>query len=191
MDGEEYLFQWIVRGVALSKEIGNSNSVQQTHKSPLQIKDVFYILDSFNDCAAYLKSRREKVRTFEMNSEAPVQDLLFVMLKPVFPDLTFEDPSAKSAASYAIKDLYIPSLKLVLEAKYIGSRGDVKLIEKQLADDIWKYSSNLDCEELIFFIYDPLLCISDRRNFIKKMSRSVGEFINNGRQILIKTKVCP
>ena len=82
-------------------------------------------------------------------------------------------------------------MKLVLEAKYVGARNEVKAIEKQLADDIWKYSSHPDCEDLIFFIYDPHLCIADRRNFIATMSRKRGEFSNLGKQVRIQTIIEP
>lgn len=193
IEAEEEIFRWIERGLLLSRKL----QAWQPSSERILFPDVpkreylLSLLEEFNDCVAYLEGRRVKGKTLEITSEAAVQDLLFVMLKPVFPELAFEDPSPKSAASYAIKDLYFPSMKLVLEAKYIGSRNDVKAVEKQLADDIWKYSGHPDCEDLLFFIYDPHPYIADRRNFAARMSRESGEFMNLGRQIRIQTVIKP
>lgn len=148
-------------------------------------------LDFFIDNVSYLNSRRSKGGLFLVKNEADVQDLLYVMLKPSFPNLTFEDPSHKVAASYPIKDLYFPLSKMVLEAKYIDVSKDVKQIEKQLHDDIMKYSATADCETIIFFIYDPNYSIPDRRNFIQKMSQEKGKFMRDGREVIITTIIKP
>jgi len=193
-DNEEGLLRWMEKGLVLlnaSKDWRPSTEPALTSTSAAQRECLLSLLEAFNDCVAYFRGRRVKAPILEVASEAAVQDVLFLMLKPVFPELTFEDPSPKSAASYAIKDLYFPSMKLVLEAKYVGSRADVKAIEKQLADDIWKYSAYPDCEYLIFFIYDPYPHIADRRNFAARMSRKQGEFLNLGRQVQINTIIRP
>ena len=193
-EGEEELLRWMEKGLALL----NASEGWRPSTTPSLVLDgasqrerLLSILEAFNECVAYLHGRRVKAKTLEVASEAAIQDVLFLMLKPVFPELTFEDPSPKSAASYAIKDFYFPSMKLVLEAKYVGSRDEVRAVEKQLADDIWKYSAHPDCEYLIFFIYDPYPHIADRRNFVTRMSRKQGEFSNLGRQVQIHTVIRP
>ena len=193
-ESEEELLRWMEKGLALfsaSRDWKPSTVPALTLDDASRRERLLSLLDAFNECVAYLHGRRVKARTLEVTSEATVQDVLFLMLKPVFPELTFEDPSPKSAASYAIKDFYFPSTKLVLEAKYVRSRDDVRAVEKQLADDIWKYSAYPDCEYLIFFIYDPYPYIADRRNFVARMSRRQGEFLNLGRQVQIHTIIKP
>jgi hypothetical protein len=190
---EEDIFRWLEKGLLLSAEFQTPEPTA-AHASPQDVLQRDYLLslvEEFHACVAYLHGRRMKVKTLEITSEAAVQDLLYLMLKPVFPELSFEDPSPKSTASYAIKDFSFPSMKLVLEAKYIGERSDVKAVEKQLADDIWKYSTHSDCEDLVFFIYDPNLYIADRRNFAAKMSRKRGEYIHQGRPVRIQTIIKP
>lgn len=190
---ETDIFHWLEKGLALSSELKTLKPRTKISILPNKNKKatIMHILGTFNDCVGYLQGRRIKHKTFVVDSESVVQDLLYIMLKPLFPELTFEDPSPKGAASYPIKDFYFPSIKLILEAKFVGSRDDVKKVEKQLADDIWKYSANPDCEELIFFIFDRNFLIADRQNFSKKMSRESGEFSNLGRQINIKTIIKP
>lgn len=190
---EADFFHWLEKGLTLSSDLESLRPHDRISLIPNQNKKaiIMHILGTFNGCVGYLRGRRIKDKTFAVDSESMVQDLLFVMLKPLFPELSFEDPSPKGAASYPIKDFYFPSIKLVLEVKYIGSRDDVKKVEKQLTDDIWKYSANPDCEELIFFVFDQHLFIADRQNFSKKMSRKKGEFLNLGRQISIETIVKP
>lgn len=190
---EEQLVGWMKTGLALLKQFDTNQAVAQPAPVPRKSQREYLLdlLEAFTDCVAYLTGRRVKATTLELESEAAIQDMLFLMLKPVFPELTFEDPSPKSAASYAIKDLYFPSMKLVLEVKYIGTRSDVRAVEKQLADDIWKYTAHPDCEDLIFFIYDSNTKISDRHNFVHNMSRKPGEFVNKGRSIRIQTIIKP
>ncbi len=148
-------------------------------------------LDYFGDNVAYLASRRSKGGFITINSEADVQDLLYVMLKSSFPGLIFEDPAGKVAASYSIRDLYFPNSKTVLEAKYITTPKEVKSLEKQLHDDIMKYSDSAECQAIIFFIFDPNYSIADRRTFIQKMNQEEGQFMRSGKSVIVTTVIRP
>ncbi|MCH7883214.1 hypothetical protein IIA95_02260 [Patescibacteria group bacterium] len=186
---EENVLAWIQK----KKQIEGKLSTSKKPAVPLgdEFERVREHLDYFVDSVAYLNARRTKGGIFVVRSEADVQDLLFVMLKSSFPSLIFEDPDSKGAASYAIKDLYFPMSKIVLEAKYVSHSKEVKSIEKQLHDDIMKYSGSKRCNTIIFFVYDPNFSISDRRLFVDRMSQEKGKFMRDGRQITITTIIKP
>ncbi|MEK7625520.1 MAG: hypothetical protein AAB467_04195 [Patescibacteria group bacterium] len=187
---EDQVLGWVQKKKRIDGLFSTNTQLEPLVKGS-EFEKILTHLECFGDNFAYLNSRRLKGSVMTINSEADVQDLLFVMLKPSFPTLTFEDPGAKAAASFAIKDLYFPLSKTVLEAKYVYESKDVKSVEKQLHDDIMKYSANLDCEAIIFFIFDPNFSLSDRRTFVQKMTQTKGQFMRDGREITITTIIRP
>jgi len=112
-------------------------------------------LEQFSECVRYLNTRRSTQTIIDLNSEAGVQDLIYLMLRAWIPDITPETPSTKIANRYSIKDFLVKSAKTVIEAKFIRDKDHGKNISKELYDDIENYRHNPDCENLIFFIYDP------------------------------------
>lgn len=112
-------------------------------------------------------------------------------LKPLFPDLTYEDPTPKGAASFAIKDLYVPSVKAIIEAKFIYDRAGVKKVETEINDDILKYTAHPGCERLVFYVYDVGPFVADRPNFERHLSKPLGELIHKGRSVEVLTLVRP
>jgi len=160
-------------------------------REPVGIPELFHILDVLPSLVAYLKARRATRRLMQIDSEADVQDLLFLALKPSFPDLVYEEPSRKGAAGYSIGDFRIPSLQLILEAKYVATVSDAKAKADEIAEDIWKYTSQTDCQRIVFFTYDPLLLIPDRANYVRALSASVDDFRCRGRPVEIQTVIKP
>ena len=148
-------------------------------------------LDAFSTLVGYANSRREKGGVVAMRSEADVQDLLYFSLKPLFPELVYEQPTEKGSAGYSVGDFSIPSLKLILEAKFVGEKAHVKARAGEISEDIWKYISQTDCERVVFFVYDPNLLISDRVNFARMSSVTGGGLKLKGREIEIITVVKP
>jgi len=147
-------------------------------------------LGAFPTIAGYANSRRPKSGV-AVDSEAAVQDLLFYSLKPLFGDLVYEQPTEKGSAGYSIGDFHIPSLKLILEAKYVGAKADVKARADEIAEDIWKYATQTTCERIVFFVYDPGFLIPDRKNFARMSSATAGDFKAKGREVEIVTVVKP
>lgn len=135
------------------------------------LEPLFNVLELFPTLVGYLKGRRPSGSVFEIESEADVQDLLYVALKPAFPEMVYEEPTKKGAAGYSIGDFSIESLKLILEVKYVVSREDVKAKAREISEDIWKYADQTDCENVIFFVYDPRTLIPDRVNFAASFRR--------------------
>lgn len=148
-------------------------------------------LDAFPTLVGYVNSRRPKGALLAIDSEADVQDLLYLSLKPLFSDLVYEQPTEKGSAGYSVGDFSIPSLQLILEAKYVAEKKDVKARADEIAEDIWKYANQTDCQFIVFFVYDPNLLIPDRANFARLSSATGGDFKAKGREVEIITVIKP
>jgi REase_DpnII-MboI len=112
-------------------------------------------LRSFGECVRYLNTRRSGGARLNLDSEAAVQDVLYLMLRPWVADLIPESPTEKIANRFSIKDFVSQSSRVVLEAKYVRNAEHGKSIVKELNDDIETYRYHPYCDDLIFFIYDP------------------------------------
>ena len=125
--------------------------------------EVYAALLEFNECVRYLNTRRSSGAVLRLDSEAAVQDALFLMLRPWIRDLIPEAPSEKSGNRFSVCDFASRALKLVIEAKFIRDRQHGKTISKELYDDIEVYRHNAHCEHILFFVYDPDSNIPDER----------------------------
>lgn len=120
-------------------------------------------LREFDACVRYLNTRRSAGAVINIQSEADVQDVLYLLLRPWVVDLAFESPADKSANRFVIKDFSSSLHRFVVDAKYIRDRDHGRLISKELHDDIEMYRTHPRCDHLIFFIYDPDALIPDQR----------------------------
>ena len=111
-------------------------------------------LEQFGECVRYLNTRRSTGARLNLESEADVQDAIYLMLRPWIIDLVHENPTEKVGNRYAIKDFLAPSARTIIEAKFIRDASHGKQISKELHDDIEVYRHHLKCDHLIFFIYD-------------------------------------
>ena len=81
-------------------------------------------------------------------------------------DLVHENPTDRIASRYVIKDLLVPSLRTVIEAKYVRDKSHGTSISAELHDDIEVYRRHPLCSYLVFFIYDPDSLIPDQRSLV-------------------------
>ena len=72
-------------------------------------------------------------------AEREVQDILWLMLRPVFDDLVDEETLPKLGHSTYRADFGIPSLGILIEVKYVRKSSDFKEIEKQVIVDSIAY----------------------------------------------------
>lgn len=90
-----------------------------------------------------------------IDAEREVQDILWIMLRPYFDDLVYEDPLPKFGHASYRTDFSIPSLRLLIEVKYARKASDFKDIEKQVMEDSVAYLANTDSyDKILVFIYD-------------------------------------
>ena len=120
-------------------------------------------LQEFDACVRYLNTRRSAGAVIDIQSEADVQDVLYLLLRPWVVDLIYESPADKSANRYAIKDFSSGTGRFVVDAKYIRDKEHGRLMSKELHDDIEMYRTHPQCDDLIFFVYDPDAMIPDQR----------------------------
>jgi hypothetical protein len=137
----------------------NLSGLQRAEQDPggetIKCEDILQALDEFRECVRYLNTRRTTGAVLRLESEADVQDALYLMLRPWIRDLTWEDPTSKSANRFTIKDLLSKQAKTIVEAKFVRDKEHGKNISKELHDDIETYRHSPHCDHLIFFIYDP------------------------------------
>lgn len=124
---------------------------------------VLLALREFDACVRYLNTRRSAGAIINIQSEADVQDVLYLLLRPWIIDLVYESPADKSGNRYAIKDFSSVNGSFVLDAKYVRDKEHGRSISKELHDDIEMYRTHPHCDDLIFFVYDPDAFIPDQR----------------------------
>lgn len=182
-----------IKSLGARTERGGNVSPLHTdvYSEPSRLGSLLEILDAFPTLVGYLNGRRGSAKATMVQSEADVQDVLYLALKPAFSDLVYEEPTKKGAAAYSIGDFSVPCLNLILEVKYVGSATDVKGKADEMCEDIWKYSTQSDCRRIVFFVYDPFLLIPDRANYTRALSAKAGEFSASGRLIEIQTIIKP
>jgi REase_DpnII-MboI len=94
-------------------------------------------------------------RQWHIDHEYHVQNLLWVLLAPIFPDLDDEQYLVKIGQKSPRADLYIPSMKLIVEAKFLRSGEKVQRIIDQISSDASLYNAmGNDCTGIIPFIWD-------------------------------------
>ena len=124
---------------------------------------VITALEEFDACVRYLNTRRSAGAVIDIQSEADVQDVIYLLLRPWIVDLVYESPADKSANRYVIRDFSSPDGRFVIDAKYIRDKEHGRLISKELHDDIEMYRRHPQCDDLVFFVYDPDALIPDKR----------------------------
>lgn len=155
-------------GVAVARNdiasiISQHGYQQKIASKAITVATVVNCLEQFQDCVRYLNTRRSKGAIIDLNDENDVQDVVYLMLRPVILDLIPENPTDKVASRYVIKDFLSKELCLVIEAKFVRDRRHGRNITKELHDDIETYRNHPHCSNIIFFVYDRDGLIPDVR----------------------------
>jgi hypothetical protein len=94
-------------------------------------------------------------RQWHIDHEYHVQNLLWVLLAPIFPDLDDEQYLTKIGQKNPRADLYIPSMKLIVEAKFLRSGDRMQKIIDEISSDTSLYNATGNyCVGIIPFIWD-------------------------------------
>ena len=128
------------------------------------VRDV--LLNFSNAIQKIIKDRRKGHPEFKMEDEYDVQDILYVILKSVFPLLRDEDPIAKVGAKSTKIDLILREEKILIEVKMLKEKdnNETEFIE-QLKKDFESYHQCQWLNKLFCFVYDPYNKTRDRANF--------------------------
>lgn len=104
---------------------------------------------------------RQPIR-WPITAEREVQDILWLMLRPVFDDLLDEEALPRLGHSTYLADFGIPSLGVLIEVKYVRERGDFKKIEKEILQDSVAYLNGVTAyKEIVVFIYDESASVQE------------------------------
>lgn len=125
----------------------HSNSSEFRRRQKEVIMTVSNMLESLDDF---------QVRSLvEIKNEKNFQDFLYPILRSHFDDLEDEHYLPKYGTKTYKPDFGIPSVKLLIEAKFIKSKADLKRRQSEIHDDIIGYLGSSDkYNKVIIVIYN-------------------------------------
>lgn len=128
------------------------------------LRDIFHNFP--NAIQKIIKNRRLNHKEFVIKDEYDVQDILYVIIKAVFPNMRDEDPIPKVGAKSSRIDLILREEKVLIEVKMIKEkdRNENHFIE-QLKVDFESYHECKWLDKLFCFVYDPEKKTKDISNF--------------------------
>lgn len=155
------------------QKYNSQKAIQITTYQNLSAKDIIIgILNNFENAIKkitdqsmrYGKDKSNKT-IITINDEYDVQDILYVILKSVFPQIKYEDDVSNYGGSSKRLDFYLKEEGIIIEVKEIN-KADDKKYTKQMKEDLQSYHvvNKLSC--IIFFIYAPN-AIQDENSFLE------------------------
>lgn len=125
------------------------------------------ILNNFSNAVQkIIKNRRKGKDNFQIKDEYDVQDILYVILKSIFPTLRDEDAVPKAGAKSTKIDFIIREEKILIEVKMMKEKdtNETNFIE-ELKVDFESYHQCAWLDKLYCFVYDPFKKTRDISNF--------------------------
>ena len=94
-------------------------------------------------------------RRWHVENEYHVQNLLWAILAPLFPDLSDEEYTPAVGPLQPRADILIPSMKLIIEVKFMRDTWSSKDVIEQIAADAGLYLGHGgDYEKIVVFLWD-------------------------------------
>lgn len=101
------------------------------------------------------RTKRGESRQWHIDNEYHVQNQLYFLLAPLFPDIREEEYTRSVGQKKPRVDLEIPSLKLVIEIKFWYPKNTPQKIIGEIAEDTSLYlAEGSPHEQIIAFIWD-------------------------------------
>jgi REase_DpnII-MboI len=101
------------------------------------------------------KTKNSRAAKWYVDNEYHVQALLWAMLAPVFPDLRREEYAPQVGPIQPRVDFGIPSLRLLIEAKFARTRSALKETVNEIAQDNSNYfTTPSPYDRLLVFVWD-------------------------------------
>ena len=111
---------------------------------------------------------------WSISDEKDIQSMLWLILRSIFNDVIDEDPSPKFGHRFSIVDFRIPSLSLLVEAKYIRRKADFVGIENEIKVDSIDYLRTIQYREMIVFIFDESASVQEHQITISALEKIPG-----------------
>jgi hypothetical protein len=127
------------------------------------------------------RTKTSQARQWHVDHEYHVQNMLWVVLAPLFSDIESEGYSAKVGFTQPRADLVIPSLKLIIEAKFARATDSLKEIHRQLAQDAAMYfPQGGQYDRMIAFVWDDAARTEEHTTLVQgleKLERIAGVIV--------------
>jgi len=118
------------------------------------------------------RTKTGTARQWHIDNEYHVQDFLWVVLAPLFIDLESEGYSKKLGFVQPRADLTIPSLKLIIEAKFAYASDSLKKIQRELSEDAAAYfPRGSPFERMIAFVWDDAARTEEHATLIQGLEQ--------------------
>lgn len=109
----------------------------------------------FHESVLALRKHPHNGNVFEIKNEWDCQYLFRSILAAYFVHFNDEEWNPSVASISTRCEFHIPSLRVMVELKYVRKASDVKKVKTQLAEDFVDYGNNSGVDHLICLIYDP------------------------------------
>ncbi|WP_154551138.1 hypothetical protein [Halorhabdus sp. CBA1104] len=146
------------------------------------------IFEGFSNSLSILQDRDGDRPDFELTCETDFQDLLYAIMKPIFPDARPEEYTPKHGTNSKRIDFVIPEISTVIEAKYVRDSSHANKIPEELKVDIESYHAHTDCQRMYGLVWDADSYITDVENFEKDLT---GPRTIDGNEFQVEVKVLP
>jgi hypothetical protein len=101
------------------------------------------------------RTKRGEARKWHVDHEYHVQDLLYCLLTPIFPDLKDEEYFPSLGQKQPRTDLFIPSMKLIIEVKFLRQTDKVTRVIDEVGSDASLYlKAGTDYSGIVAFVWD-------------------------------------
>jgi hypothetical protein len=101
------------------------------------------------------KTKNSRAAMWHVDNEYHVQALLWTVLAPIFPDLRREEYAPLVGPIQPRVDFGIPSLRLLIEAKFTRTRNALKETVNEIAQDASNYfTTSTPYDRLLVFVWD-------------------------------------
>lgn len=100
------------------------------------------------------RTRRSAVARWDIENEYHVQNILWAVLAPLFPDLNDEETLPPVGQKNPRVDLSIPSVSTIIEVKFVRAGTPFQEVIEELAADASLYATDPRWRSLIPFVWD-------------------------------------
>jgi hypothetical protein len=118
------------------------------------------------------RTKTSLARQWHVDHEYHVQNLLWAVLAPLFPDIESEGYSSKIGFTQPRADVTIPSLRLIIEAKFARATDSLREIQRQLAQDAAMYfPQGGQFDRMIAFVWDDAARTEEHATLIQGLEK--------------------
>lgn len=122
-------------------------------------------------------SKNSVAAHWDIDNEYHVQDMLWAILAPLFPDLDDEEWLKSLGQHHPRADLAIPSLELIIEVKYLRKGGKAVFVDviKEVAADASTYlQKGSGYKHIVAFIWDDEARTEEHPELLQGLTRLRG-----------------